>query len=473
MTKKMMGHNAPPIQIEDFLILDVKGESTGRIKFTNTIIKKYLTRKTKLVKNKKTGENESVYVERIINDSEKIGLKAKINRGGSKSFYYKYDPKGKTADNKRINPVPYHLGNFPEMKVDAARSLVEDLKTTIKLGKDPKTVIEERKKAKTLFQVVALWKERVLHKSTRFKQSSIDDIESRFKIWLDLNSIHPKTNRIILNYKSDLNIGNMKRVEITKDDLIAYHAAISKAGIYQANRVIDDLKAIFKWAIPKYIKENICKFGKDELNQEYTRLDDKDPYSREEWRLIRKAAVKLYKRYPRMFVACMAVLLTMYHGRRYKSEILTLKWTQIDWDLNKVLLHDTKTGKSRFSLNRLSRWVLRKLWEYKKVRFKNIKSIKSRYLFPSTRKSKKPHIQDIRKTWDKICSAAGVRKLEVYMLRHTWGCLALLATGGNVKAVKDEGGWKTYKMVDRYVKYNQKQLTKHSETIGNYLAHAK
>jgi hypothetical protein len=40
MTKKMMGHNAPPIQIEDFLILDVKGESTGRIKFTNTIIKK-------------------------------------------------------------------------------------------------------------------------------------------------------------------------------------------------------------------------------------------------------------------------------------------------------------------------------------------------------------------------------------------------------------------------------------------------
>jgi|TARA_Y100000310_G_scaffold253515_1_gene260384 hypothetical protein len=32
------------------------------------------------------------------------------------------------------------------MKVDAARSLVEALKTAIKLGKDPKTVIEERKR---------------------------------------------------------------------------------------------------------------------------------------------------------------------------------------------------------------------------------------------------------------------------------------------------------------------------------------
>ena len=59
------------------------------------------------------------------------------------------------------------------------------------------------------------------------------------------------------------------------------------------------------------------------------------------------------------------------------------------------------------------------------------------------------------------------------MLKHTWGCLALLATGGNVKAVKDEQGWKTYKMVDRYVKFNEKQLTKYSEVIGNYLAHAK
>ena len=133
----MLGHNMPPMQIEDFLILDVKGKSTGRIKFTNTIIRKYLTRKI---------NSKQEYVKRIINGSEKIGLKARINKGWSKSFFYKYNPQGKTANDKRINPVPYHLGQFPEMKVDAARSLVEALKTAIKLGKDPKTVIEERKR---------------------------------------------------------------------------------------------------------------------------------------------------------------------------------------------------------------------------------------------------------------------------------------------------------------------------------------
>ena len=452
-----MGHNMPPKVIDDFLILDADGNSTGRIKITNTIINKYLVRKIK----------DGEYVERVINDSEKIGLKAKISPGGTKSFFYQYLPK------KAKHPVKYHLGHFPEMKADAARSLVEDLKQAIKLGQDPRTTIEARRNAKTLSGVYEEWKEKVLYKSVRHKASTIRDIENRFKCWLDLNSVHPRTNQIILKYRSDLNIGTKRMVEITKDDLVAWHAAISKAGPYQANRIVDDLKVIFKWAKPKYIKENICVWTKDELNKKYKRMDEKDPYSREEWRAIRKAVIKLAKKNPRMFVACMVVLLTLYKGRRYKHELCTLKWTQVDWDMNKVLLDDTKTGKSKFSIDRLTRWIFKKMWAYKKNRFRNIKSIRSKYVFPSTRKSKKPYIQDIRKTWNKICIAANVRRLEIYMLKHTWGCLALVATNGNMKAVKDEGGWKTWQMVENYAEYNEKQLKKYSEDIAQYLSHAK
>ena len=208
------------------------------------------------------------YLDKTINDSEKIGLKVKINPGGSKSFYYKHDPKGKTTTGKRRNPIWYHLGHFPEMRIDAARSLVEDLKQAIKLGQDPKTVIAERRNAKKLFEVVELWTNTVLDKSARFKQSSIDNIKSRLKVWLRLEAVHPRTNRIILNNRSDLNIGNKKMVEITKDDLIAYHGAISKAGRYQANRVIEDLRIIFKWAKGKYIKENVCVFAEKDWNKE-------------------------------------------------------------------------------------------------------------------------------------------------------------------------------------------------------------
>ena len=455
----MIGHNQPPLTIKDFLILDSDGESIGRINFTNTIIKKYLKR----IYDPKTDK----YKEKVINDSEKIGLKAKINAGGSRSFFFQ-----KTFKKER-NPRKYHLGHFPEMKVDAARSLVEDLKQAIKLGRDPKTVIEERRNAKTLFEVAELWTDTVLDKSARYGQSDIDNIKSRLKIWLRLESVRPKTNRIILNNRSDLNIGNKKMVEITKDDLVAYHAAITKAGTYQANRVIEDLRIIFKWSEGKYIKENVCVFTEQDLNREYKRMDEKKPYSRLEWRLLRVAAYKLAKKNPRVFVACMGILLTMYKGRRYKNELLNLKWTQVDWDLNKVLLPETKTGKSSFSIDRLTRSVFRKMWAYKTKRFKNIKSVKSRYVFPSTRKGKKPYIQDIRKTWNKICTAAKVRRLEIYMLKHTWGCLSLVALNGNMKAVKDEGGWKTDEMVETYAEFNEQQLKKYSDDIAQYLSHAK
>ena len=178
----------------------------------------------------------------------------------------------------------------------------------------------------------------------------------------------------------------------------------------------------------------------------------------------------MIKKNPRTFISSMGILLSMYTGRRYKSEVLALKWSQVDWDANKVRLPKTKTGKSEFSINRLSRWILRSLWAYRNEKYKGKKNIKAAYLFPSIRKGKYPYIQDVRKTWTKICNSAGVRCEEVYLLRHTWGCMALEATNGNFAAVKDEGGWKTTEMVMVYAKYNARKLQKQSEVIGNFMA---
>lgn len=145
--KWKIGHNNPPLTLEDFIIKDKDDNLTGRVKFTNTLLKKYLTRKVNA---------KSEYAERIINDSEKVGLKAKISPGGSKTLFFQYKPKGAKF------PVKFMLGKFPEMGVDAARSLVENLKIGIALGQDPKSVIAERMKAKTLNQVVNSWKEMIL-----------------------------------------------------------------------------------------------------------------------------------------------------------------------------------------------------------------------------------------------------------------------------------------------------------------------
>lgn len=94
-------------------------------------MKKHLIRKL---------NEKSEYAERIINDSEKVGLKAKVCPGGSKTLFFQHLSKGK----KYL--VNYMLGKFPEMGVDAARSLVESLKTGIALGQDPRSLIAERMK---------------------------------------------------------------------------------------------------------------------------------------------------------------------------------------------------------------------------------------------------------------------------------------------------------------------------------------
>jgi len=77
MRNEKIGHNNPPLTLEDFIIKDKDDNLTGRVKFTNTLLKKYLTRKVNA---------KSEYAERIINDSEKVGLKAKISPGGSKLY---------------------------------------------------------------------------------------------------------------------------------------------------------------------------------------------------------------------------------------------------------------------------------------------------------------------------------------------------------------------------------------------------
>jgi len=74
MKNKNIGHNMPPLTLNDFYLLDKDGERTGRIKLTNTICKKYLVRKYDAAIDD--------YTSVTVSDSEKIGLKARANEGG-------------------------------------------------------------------------------------------------------------------------------------------------------------------------------------------------------------------------------------------------------------------------------------------------------------------------------------------------------------------------------------------------------
>jgi len=447
-----LGHNSNNKTLQDFVIIDPEtGLSTGRIKITDEIMQKYLI--CKINHNKPKGKDK---IEAIINDSEVIGLKAVVKAGGTKSWYYEYKPKGSRRTERHTFPA-----KFPELKTKDARILAKAIKHELALGKNPKDTIAERSQAKTIAELATDWEENILNKSQRFRESTRKHIRARLKTWLHLK---PKLRKYsnkgtvdhITKFHTDLNIKVIKLKFITKKELIAYHNAITLRSPSQADRVIDDLQQIFNYAVETgEVKENICRFNKDERNNVEKRMDAVRPFKKSEFLTLTKSIIRLTKKMPSLITACLALLLIAYTGRR-KEEILTLKWSQIK--MNNTEMHfsavQTKNNKAFIAeLLPAATAVLKRL----EKRRKPSSNLRDQYLFPATTKSKLPYLKNPIKTWKLAIGMAKNKNPEIeykciHMLRHTFACLLLEATK-DIKLVAQIMNWKSLKVAEVYADY--------------------
>lgn len=338
-----LGHNNPPKSIGELI------NDQGRIKLSNSIIRKF----------KRNVDDKGNYIETIYNDTERVGLKVKVNKGGSKTFFYQWYNKHKKRKDGGLGATDKQfIGQFPEWKVEAARSLVDKIKQGIKLGTDPRSTFEANKAIPTLAAVIEEWKRDVMNVSLTFVETTKHDLLERFRVWIDLN---PKTKQLqnyVLANRKALNIKSMQVHLITHDDIVRFHSIITNSprkSPYQANRVIHDLKLIFNWAKKKpewKIKENPAALDyQNELNPEVSRIETHKPYTLDEFRKIRKTILKLailrkVKRgkqtvkFARNFSAYMGILAAGLMGRRYRSEILNRPWSKVDTD--RVILEKLK-----------------------------------------------------------------------------------------------------------------------------------
>jgi len=486
-----LGHNNPPKTVDDMV------NDQGRINLSNSILKK-LERKV---------DDEGNYVETVFSDTEILGLKAKVNKGGSVTLFYQYYDKTKKRENPRaINKngkktrefggtVKQVIGRFPEWKIEAARSLADKMKQGIKLGIDPRTTAEANKGIPTLADVITLWKKDVLEVSNAFRESTKEDFEARFRLWIYLKPQQLKLQNYVLSHRSALNIKAKQVHLITHDDMVKYHKIITNnKAPYQANRIIADLKLIIKWAMKKKkwkITENFAALSyKTELNPEASRIDLHSPYTASEFKMIRKEILKQAifrvikkgkqrKAYARNFPALMGILAAGFCGRRYRDEVLSRPWSKID--TNKIILEKSKNSRvpTSYKKTRYLSWVFKQLKEFGRMKFKETGLVRYHpikgYAFPSMRNSKHPFVYDIKKTWIDVLKKAGLghKLLPVYMLRHSWATTGMRVTNNNTKAIKDAGGWKTYRMVEKYAKQSDLLSSETSEKIANSMATGK
>lgn len=134
------------------------------------------------------------------------------------------------------------------------------------------------------------------------------------------------------------------------------------------------------------------------------------------------------------------VVLALSTGMR-QGEILNLKWSDVDFEKNRIILHETKNGERRgIPLRGHALEVVKTLHDKQR-------SI-SPLLFPARRLSEsKPY--DIRSTWEKAMQVADIKNYTFHDNRHS--CASeLLADGASLAQIAEILGHKTLQMVKRY-----------------------
>ena len=146
-----------------------------------------------------------------------------------------------------------------------------------------------------------------------------------------------------------------------------------------------------------------------------------------------------HKKYPEMIPI---VLLAITTGMR-RGEILNLRWADIDFRRQKIVIWNTKNNETRHVP--LVGPALRAVREWSKIRPLNDSAL----LFPSQVKGNPQNIFHLDHAWRLVKSSTGLTDFRFHDLRHT-AASYLAMNGAGLREIADILGHKTLAMVMRY-----------------------
>jgi integrase len=162
----------------------------------------------------------------------------------------------------------------------------------------------------------------------------------------------------------------------------------------------------------------------------------------------------------RLLVACkkssneflyLIVVLALASGMRY-SEIMNLTWSDIDFEKNRIILHETKNGESRVvPLVGLSFELLKK--------HERTRRLDTTLLFPRQKSHKPQKPINLRATWEKALKEAEITNFRFHDLRHSCASY-LLMNGASLAEIAEVLGHKTLAMVKRYAHLSEAHTSK-------------
>ena len=436
--------------------LGIETDALGRVKIDVGVLEKI-----------KPMPSGNYYKEVILRDANLMGFRVRANPGGKITFFFRFRPKGLNSKGKFCEKQSITLGDWYNKKDPKqkdligltpafARKLAEDMKIKIYKKEDPWSIVKERKKGRSLLSVHTEWIEKRLP-SANYKAKSVIDYKSRFNLYIKCNGKGAAHKKLYRSYPAAFAKIKQPIKDLTKDDYIALHNAITKHKPYPANRLIEDLRLVEQYAIElELLEKRVVKFKKKELNNEVDRLDKEDPFTTQEMKRYRLAALDHIKNYRDLcLVPALCLLTTGLLGGRSKSMIFSLRWDQVNYATNTLKFLDTKNNQAiTLDFDYRLKAILRIMLQHRQTI--NYRDKRYAYVFPaSSKKFNTKHINDPRRTHKSILEKAKLKYKCIHFLRHSWATNSFEATG-DILSVKEMGGWQDIKSVQKYIHVSQK-----------------
>ena len=314
-------------------------------------------------------------------DTTEAGLKIYVTPKGTKTFFVRKMVNGR--DERII------IGDFPTLSIENARTKAKSIKLQIIDKVNPN---EEKSKLRQEITLGELFNQFMNRYSKKVKKSWKYD-EREIPKFLG-NWFHRRIS------------------DITKLQVQKLHEKIGEEnGLYQANRTLERLKSMYNRAIEwGWDGVNPCNGIKKNKEIKRDRFIHPDEFVRF-FEALKNEPNEVARNY---------ILMSLYTGAR-KSNVLAMRWDEIDFNLKLWRIPDTKNGEP-VTVPLVSA----------AIELLNTIEKNSEWVFPSSVKSV-GHLQDPKKAWKRILAEANIKDLRIHDIRRTLGSYqAIMGTSLNI-----------------------------------------
>jgi integrase len=133
------------------------------------------------------------------------------------------------------------------------------------------------------------------------------------------------------------------------------------------------------------------------------------------------------------------------------GEAVRLEWPHVNWGADTIYIAESKNGEPRsVIMHKATRAALHRLWvERGSPRAGRVFLTQRGLPYADTREFKFPSGSPIKKAHATACRRAGINDFRVHDWRHSWASACVMA-GIDLETIRQEGGWKSLRMVERY-----------------------